>query len=132
MKKRLLWIVYFVVSCPFLVLAEETLRDVVAKGFHDVCIALIQALIPVLAILVGLILKTLLSSIKIGFVRNLVRKWVLAAYQKYASGDHAAKYTEVAEKIHAKFPALSTAEIKDLIEEAVAQVKIDLNRKFQE
>jgi len=132
--KIVFWLLNFLlITAPLLaqeVAAEAGLKGAISKGIHDVSIALLEALIPILAILAGMILKGILKNIKIGFVRSLVRRWVLSAYQNHTSGDHAAKFDEVAKKVSAKFKYVSEAEIKDLIDEAIAEIKIELSKEL--
>jgi hypothetical protein len=81
----------------------------------------LDVVLPVLVTLIVWLIKKALDFIKIGFIRSLVKKWVFSAFQQFENKPERFEY--VAKKIHEKFKFLTEEEIKDYIEEAVAELK---------
>lgn len=84
---------------------------------------ILDVLLPVIVSLIAWLLKKGLDMIKLSFLRNLVKRWVFSAFQQFENKPE--RYDYVAKKLHEKFKFLTEAEIKDYIEEAVAELKAE-------
>lgn len=72
-------------------------------------------------------IKLGLSTIKNGLVRSFARRAVAFAAQRLTDLSDDAKRKVVADKIHAKFPRLSSEEVDHYLEEAYVTLKAGLD-----
>jgi len=79
-----------------------------------------------LALVAGLTwgVKLGINSMKSGWKRTIAERLVKFAYQRIAPNEEKRKY--VAVKLHEKFPRISEEEIEHLLEEAVVNLKTNL------
>jgi hypothetical protein len=127
MKKILLMLVMWLM--PVFLFAEEVVKTIPVDWTQligTLSKSVLDVVIPVLVAMIVWGVKKVLDGIKIGFIRSLVKKWVMSAFQQFV--DKQERYTYVAKKIHESFKFLSEEEIKDYIEEAVALLKIELSK----